>query len=159
MSVPSFFYIVASKISKAGPFLFERDNCAIWFCCFPKIQLQGNPKSGNFFFTECARIHSLVPRTKIGHKLQHTHYSCDQFLLCLVIHAFKSLKSRREIGSFGILPIPACVRPGISFRALLSCKIFITVKMSASFLCQSLSLLHQHHRLLCYKFGQMEMSG
>ena len=35
---------VGSKISKTVLFLLERDNCAIWFCCFPKIQLNFNCK-------------------------------------------------------------------------------------------------------------------
>ena len=140
MSVPSFFYSVGSKISKTVLFLFERNNWAIWFCCFPKIQLNFNCKET----LKVAISFSLsVPEFILWYQeqkrdtgyLQHTHYSCDQFLLCLVIHAFKSLKFRREIGSFGIVPIPACVRPGISFRALISCKIFTTVNMSASFLC------------------------
>lgn len=111
------------KITKTVLFLFERDNCTIWFCCFPKIQfefqLKGNPKSDTISFSVS------VPEFILRHReqkrdtsyLQHTHYSRDQFLLCLVIHAFKSLKFRREIGSFGMVPIPACVRPGISFRA------------------------------------------
>ena len=34
---------------------------------------------------------------------------CEQLLLCLFIYTFKSLKFRTETGSFGIVPIPACV--------------------------------------------------
>ena len=141
MSVPSFFYSVGSKISKTVLFLFERDNnyCAIWFCCFPKIQLNFNCKETlkvaiSFSLSVPEFILWYQEQKRDTSYLQHTHYSCDQFLLCLVIHAFKSMKFRREIGSFGIVPIPACVRPGISFRALISCKIFTTVKMSVSVL-------------------------
>ena len=77
MFVPSFFYSVGSKISKTVLFLFERDNYAIWFCCFPKIQLNFNCretlKVAISFSPSVARIHSLVPRTKKGHKLRTTY--------------------------------------------------------------------------------------
>lgn len=141
VSVPSFFYSVGSKLSKTVLSLSERDNCAIWFCCFLKIQLNFNCKeilkvaiSFSLSVPEFTLWYQEQKRDTSNIYLQHTHYSCDQFLLCLVIHAFKSMKFRREIGSFGIVPIPACVRPGISFRALISCKIFTTVKISESFL-------------------------
>ena len=133
------FTVLVVKSKTVRLFLFERDNCGIWFCCFPKIQLNFNCKETlkvaiSFSLSVPEFIFWYQEQKRDTSYLQQTHYSCDQFLLCLAFHAFKSLKFRREIGSFGIVPIPACVRRGISFRALISCKIFTTVKMSASFL-------------------------
>ena len=131
---------LGSKIRKTVQFLFERDTCVIWFCWFPKIQfefqLEGSPKPDTISFSvgvpEFILVHQKQRRNTSY--LLYTHYSRDQFLLCLVIHAFKSLKFRREIGSFGMVPMLACVRPGISFRAWISCKTLTTVEISVSFL-------------------------